>query len=79
MVVYIMTLKKATPKSSLDLSKRGPKELRFSLNQFMGQWVSQKKFEYHLVWLSALRKFFEMKIQLILKIDGAHCIHQFWA
>jgi hypothetical protein len=42
----------------LDLSKRGPKELRFSLNQFMGQWVSQKKIEYDLVWLSALRKFF---------------------
>jgi len=37
MVVYIMTLKKAAPKSSLDLSKKGQKELGFSLIQFMGQ------------------------------------------
>lgn len=57
MVVYIMILKKAIPKSSLDLSKKEPKELGFSLNQFMGQWVSQNNIEYHLVWLNALRKF----------------------
>jgi hypothetical protein len=37
MVVYIMVLKKAIPKSILVSSKRGPKELGFSLNQFMGQ------------------------------------------
>jgi hypothetical protein len=56
MVVYIMILKKAFPKSSLDSSKRGQKSGGFHLINLWATEFLKKQFEYHLVWLSAPKK-----------------------